>query len=333
MMGWQWLNPWALWLLLCLPVLLYTLDRRSKRRLPSISFSDLRLVAWSKATRPSYEQHLPLALLALALVLATLALARPRHGISKRSDKSKAGIDIMLCLDTSGSMQAMDLAPNRLTAALTVSKAFVEARPDDRIGLVVFAGQAVTQCPLTSDHSALLTYLDQVRIGATGTDGTAIGNGLATALNRLKKVQSKSKVVILLTDGRNNAGELDPLGAAKLAKSLGVRVYTIGAGKRGEAPMPVPDPFGFNRRVMVRVDIDEGTLQAIASETGGRYFRATDTEGLANVYEEINRLEKTDKPKEEIVEYRELYAYFLIPAIFLLAAHLWLRSVVWGELP
>lgn len=319
-MSLHWANAWALLLLLGLPALLYAQSRPSNRRLTSVGFSDLRLLSWSKSARPSYQGRLPLALLVLSLILAILAMARPQEGYTKHTI-TKSGIDIMLCLDTSSSMKAMDLTPNRLAAAIEVSKNFVEGRGDDRIGLVVFAAQAMTSCPLTTDHGAIGLYLDNVQIGITGTDGTAIGNGLATAINRLKKAEGKSKVIILLTDGRNNAGELDPMAAAKLAKTFGIRIYTIGAATRGAAPVPVTDPFGFKRQVNVRVDLDEETLQKIALETGGKYYRATDTQSLQEVYVEIDRLEKVEKPKVE-TEYFDLYLYLLIPATVLLALKL-----------
>lgn len=316
----HWAAPWALLFFPVIFALLYVQSRASRRRLPSIGFSDLRLIKWSRSARQSYQGWIPLALIALAIVCGILALARPQRGLAKRT-VTKAGIDIMMCLDTSSSMQAMDLLPNRLDAALEVSKQFVAGRPDDRIGLVVFAGQSMTACPLTHDHAALSLYLENVRIGATGTDGTAIGNGLATAINRLKKAEGKSKVIILLTDGSNNAGELDPIAGAKLAKTFGIRVYTIGAATRGEAPVPVNDPFGMRRQVNVKVDLDEDTLQKIAIETGGKYYRATDTQSLGSVYREINQLEKIEKPKQEI-EYQELYLMFLVPATILLAMKL-----------
>lgn len=329
----QFAQPWAFLLLLLIPLMVHSQLRSARRRLPSVGFSDLSLVRWSKACQPRYEGHIPLTLLALAFALGTVALARPQILEHRRSEIKQAGIDIMLALDTSSSMQAMDLLPSRMEAAVAVSKKFVEGRPNDRIGLVVFAGEAVTQCPPTTDHSALMTYLDSVRIGVTGTDGTAIGDGIATCLNRLKKAEGKSKIVVLLTDGRNNQGVLDPLAAAKLAKSVGVKVYTIGAAKRGAAPMQITDPYGMKRQVMVDVDLDEDLLTKIAEETGAKYWRATDTESLINIFSEINKMEKTEKPAEESVEHRELFIFLLFPAIVLLFSSIWFNTLVWGEVP
>lgn len=328
----RWAYPFVLWLLPLLFAFFWQQYRNSRRRLPAIAFSDVQLVKVAKSIRHRWEGHLPMSLIALAIVLATLALARPQHGLQRRVTTT-AGIDIVLCLDTSTSMQAMDLSPNRLQAALEVSQQFVEGRPNDRIGIVVFGGQAITQCPLTTDHGAVQTYLKSIQLGATGVDGTALGNGLATSLNRLKKADGKSRVIILLTDGRNNAGEMDPVAAAKLAKSLGVRVYTIGAATRGQAPVSVRDPLGFDRQVMVRVDLDEELLTKIATETGGKYFRATDTETLAQIFGDINRLEKTEKPRQEVTEYRELYHWWLMPAIFCLFGAMILEATLWRELP
>lgn len=325
-------DPWALALIPLLLLLLWTQSRRARRQKPALGFSDLNLVRWSKAARPQWEGHIPLALSALSMVLLAAALARPQMGLTTRQ-VSKQGIDIVLCMDTSTSMQAQDLLPNRMAAATKCAEEFVGDRPDDRIGVVVFGATAVTQCPLTTDHSAVQTILKGVRIGATGTDGTALGNGIATSLNRLKDTPGKSKVVVLLTDGRNNAGEIDPLAAAKLAKTLGVKVYTVGAGTRGQAPYNVQDPFGIARQVMVRVDIDEELLMKIANETGGKYFRATDAEGLSEVYREIDRLEKSDKPPQMVTDYHELYWWFLIPALVLQAGTLIASATVLQEVP
>ena len=329
----HWAQPWAFWLLPLALLLLYNQTRNSRRRLPTVGYSDLNLVKWSPACRSRYEGHLPMALLALAVLLAILALAKPQILVHQKNENKQAGIDIMLALDTSGSMRAMDLLPNRIQAAVAVSKKFVEGRPNDRIGLVVFAGESITQCPLTSEHSALTIFLDGVNVGATGTDGTAIGNGLANCLNRLKKAEGKSKIIVLLTDGSNNSGELDPLAAAKLAKAMGVKIYTVGAAKHGAAPFPMQDPYGLQRQVMIKCDLDEDLLKKMATETGGQYFHASDTESLGRIFDEIDKMEKTEKPKDEIVDQRELYVYFLLPAIALLFGSLWINTIVWGELP
>ncbi len=266
---------------------------------------------------------------ALALALLVVALAGPRLGRTKVKSYSE-GIDIVLALDISGSMRALDFPPgDRLEAAKDVAREFIEGRPGDRIGLVVFASNSYTQCPLTIDHEVLLRLLDDVQIGDI-KDGTAIGMAIGNALNRLKDIPGESRVVALLTDGMNNTGVLDPLTAASLARSLGVRIYTIGAGTKGKAPYPVEHPL-FGRRVeYVEVDLDEETLQAIADSTGGLYFRATDSESLSRIYDRIDALEKTRVEIEEYVEYQDLGAVMLWPALALLvlevlATSTWLR--------
>jgi Ca-activated chloride channel family protein len=327
-----WEHPYILLLLLLLPLLLWSQARRSHWRLPMVGFSDLRLVRWSSAVRQRYEGRWPLTLLCLALLGSLLAAAQPEHGIEQQNITS-AGIDIMLALDTSTSMEAMDLQPTRIGAAIQVSERFIEGRPNDRIGVVVFGGQALTVCPLSSDHAALNSYLENVKAGMTGVDGTAIGDGLATCLNRLKTSQAKSKVIILLTDGRNNLGEIEPLAAARMAQALGVRIYTIGAATRGEAPFQVRDPMGGVRQVLMQVDLDEDLLQKIATLTGGKYFRATDSESLSNIFNEIDQMEKTDTPKRQVVTYHQLYPWFLGPAMLALLALLLLDVTAWRELP
>lgn len=317
----HWAQPYALLFLLPLLACLWPTWKQSRRRRPALDWPQLDLLQGLPGVAPRYETFRPWSWLFLACLLGIVALARPQWGFEHKVQTTQ-GIDIILCLDTSTSMEAMDLTPNRLRAAIEVSKRFVQGRPADRIGLVCFGGQALTQCPLTSDHDTLVTYLDHIQPGQTGMDGTAIGTGIATSVNRLKKSNGKSKVIILLTDGRNNAGEIDPLAAAELAKTIGVRVYTIGAATRGEAPVRVRDPLGMDRQVMVRVDLDEDTLRGIADRTGGKFFRATDSKGLEGVYEQIDRLEKNDAPAQDRVEYRELYDWPLLIAILCLIVFL-----------
>ena len=324
-------TPAAFLLLPLLAALWWMSLRHGKSRQAALAFSDLDLVRIPGAIRPAWENHVPLALTALSLACLVVALARPQLGLSKQVVKSN-GIDIMLCMDTSGSMQARDLLPNRSAAATAVSQQFVEERPGDRIGLVVFSGQALTQCPLTTDHGSLLTALKGTKVGMTHTDGTAVGSAIATCINRLKDVPGKSKVVILLTDGSNNAGEIDPAAAAAMAAKYGIKIYTIGMGTDGPAPMPVQDALGGERTVMVRGDLDEASLQQIAATTGGTYFRATDIRDLQGVYGEINRLEKRDAPTAQVVHYQELYAWFLWPAVMLLGSSLLLEHSVLKEL-
>lgn len=320
-------------LLLPLPILLWWASTRlGAARRAAVGFSDLGLLDVTGAVRPSWETHAPLALSALALVLLVVGLARPQFGMSVQKTTSD-GLDIILCLDTSGSMKAEDLQPTRIDAARMVSKAFVRARPDDRIGLVVFAAVAFTQCPLTTDHEALERMLDTVSTKTTHTDGTAIGNALVTCVNRLKDVPGKSKVIILMTDGRNNCGEISPLDAAKLAAQFGIKIYTIGMGSQGDAPITVRDAFGNRETVRIRADLDVKTLQAIANATGGRFFRATDTGALAGVYNSIDHLEKRKAPETVVVGYHDLYPWFVLPALGLLALSAVLERTIWQEVP
>jgi Ca-activated chloride channel family protein len=319
---WLFAQPHALWLLLPLLLGLWPVLKSGRRRRPSLDWPCLSLVEGLPGVAHRSERMDPLCWIVLAFLFGVLALARPQKGL-EYTVQTAQGIDIVLCLDTSTSMEAMDLVPNRLAAAIQVSKAFIEGRVADRIGLVCFGGQAITQCPLTADHQTLLTYLEHIEPGQTGIDGTAIGTGIATSVNRLKRAKGKSKVIILLTDGRNNAGEIEPLAAAELAKKLNVRIYTIGAATRGEAPVKVRDPLGFDRQVMVRVDLDEESLTAIAQRTGGKFFRATDTEGLVEIFKQIDRLEKNDAPAQRQTEYRELYEWPLLLAILALMLFLW----------
>jgi Ca-activated chloride channel family protein len=268
---------------------------------------------------------------ALGMAFLVLALARPRMGHSYREQVTR-GVDIMLVVDCSGSMASEDFKPhNRLWVAKDVVKDFIQRRPDDRLGLVVFSGQAFTQCPLTLDHGILLTFVDRIALGMI-EDGTAIGNALATAVDRLRRSDAKSRIVVLLTDGQNNRGEVAPLTAAEIAKTFGVKVYTVGVGTRGFAMMPVEDPVFGKRYVQTQVDIDETTLQGVADRTGGRYFRATDAEKLKEIYGTIDQLEKTEVKTRERTDWNDRYAWFLVPGLALLLGlalldAAWLRSL------
>lgn len=325
-------TPYAFLLLPLLAALWWVNIRRGRVRQAAVGFSDIALVRVPGAVRPAWEDRVPIALTALALILLVGALARPQAGLTTQQVTSN-GIDMVLCLDTSGSMSAQDLLPTRVVAARKVSQQFVRERPNDRLGLVVFSGVAFTQCPLTTDHGALQTLLDGVKIGMTRTDGTAIGSAIATAINRLKDVPGKSRVIILLTDGSNNSGEIDPITAAKMAAKYGIKIYTIGMGTDGMAPMTVSDPLLGEQTVMVRGDLDEASLQKIADLTGGRFFRATDVDALAGVYAEINRLEKREAPKTEVVDFSELYPWLLLPALALLGLQAMLERTVLQEVP
>lgn len=325
-------DPIFLLFLPLLALLLWDNARRGRDRKPAVGYSDLALVRWSSATRHTWQDHLPLALSAMALVLLVVALARPQGPPIAQEAKS-TGIEVMLCLDTSGSMAAMDLSPNRLVAAQNVTLQFVSGRPGDRIGLVNFGGAAITQCPLTLDHASLKTMLGASRIGMTKVEGTAIGSAIATAVNRLKDTPGKSKIVVLVTDGKSNVGEIDPITAAKLATKFGVKIYAIGVGVEGEVPMPVEDPVFGRRTVAVQGDLDEPTLRKVAEVSGGRFFRATDNNSLTGIYREIDRLEKSELTGQETAEHEELYGWFLVPALTLLGVGLGLERTLLREVP
>jgi Ca-activated chloride channel family protein len=325
-------QPLVLLLLPLLFALLYDNVRRGRARKVSVGWSDLGLLRQSAALRPAWEEHLPITLTALSLALLIVALARPQAGLAMHTVTS-SGINIMLCVDTSGSMQAEDLQPSRVLAARNVSKDFVSGRPEDRIGLVVFAANPITMCPLTLDHTALHTMLDSVKAGMTKSDGTAIGNALATCVNRLKDVPGKSKAIVLLTDGRNNMGEIDPVTAARLAASFGIKIYTVGLGTHGPAPFPVNDPMFGPRTVMIEEDLDENQLSQIADVSGGKYFRATDTPSLQAIYKEIDRMEKSPVPRTQYLEYRELYGWLVLPALLMALAGGVLERTLLAEVP
>lgn len=280
-------------------------------------------------TAKVYLRHLPFVLRVVTIALIIIVLTRPQAINSWKTTESK-GIDIVLAVDISGSMLAQDLTPDRLTAAKKVASEFVTDRSNDKIGLVIFAGESFTQCPLTTDYKVLLNLLNEVKFGMV-EDGTAIGLGLANSVNRLKDSDSESKVVILLTDGTNNRGQIAPLTAADLARSYGIRVYTIGVGTQGTAPTPVQTPFGVKIQ-NVEVDIDEKTLTEIASITGGQYFRAEDNEGLSQIYEEIDEMEKYLINVQNVTRKEELYLPFALMALALIFIELllrrtWLRSI------
>lgn len=308
--------PWVALALLLVPALVYWHYRWRDAR-PSLLYSDVRPLARLRPSIWARLAGLPFALRVMALTLALLALARPQTGAS-REDVVSEGVDILLAIDVSGSMKTVDFKPeNRLHVAKQVVADFVRSRPHDRLGMVVFAARALTKCPLTLDHEVLLTLLEDVRIGSI-EDGTAIGTALATSVNRLKDSAAKSRILILLTDGVNNRGEIDPLTAAELARTFGIKVYTVGAGKEGYAPYPFEDPLYGTVYQEILVEIDEETLEKIAEITGGKYFRATDAESLARVYEEIDSLEKTEIEQRRYVRYTELAPYLLATALGLL---------------
>jgi Ca-activated chloride channel family protein len=322
--------PWVLYFLLVIPLMAVWYWLKGRNSQPSINYSSLGIFSGLKSTWRERLKHIPNILRMLAVALLIIALARPQSFQSGENIYSE-GIDIAMVLDISGSMLAEDLKPNRLEAAKKVIDDFVQARTSDRIGLVVFARDAFTQCPLTIDYSVLRNLLNEIKSGMI-EDGTAIGNAIANGVNRLKDSKAKSKVMILLTDGVNNAGEVDPISAAQIAREFNIRVYTIGVGTRGEAPYPVQTPFG-TRYQMVPVEIDENVLKEIAKTTDGEYFRATNNRKLEEIYNTIDKLEKT---KLEITSYRnakELYYSWLGSGIILLMLELGLSRTVLRKLP
>lgn len=262
--------PWILWLLLLIPVLGFVYWRRRRRMVAEVTFSSLKPFDHMPRSLRERVHDVPIALRLAALGLFIVALARPQS-ISSKENVSTEGIDIVLLLDISGSMLAEDFSPNRMEAAKQVAEEFINGRANDRIGLVIFSAQSFTQCPLTTDYPVLKSLLKEVKSGMIA-DGTAIGLALANGVNRLKDSKAKSRVMILLTDGVNNRGEIDPITAAKIAATYGIRVYTVGVGAQGEAPYPVETPFGIQRR-LIPVDLDEKTLTAVADMTSGKYYR------------------------------------------------------------
>lgn len=323
-------NPEWLWLLALVPLLGLGEWWRARRR-PGLRFSNVRLTAAVPASWAQRLRGLPTVLRMGVLVLGLLALARPQEENVVR-ERHAEGIDIMLVLDSSTSMRAEDFEPNRFQAAQAVAREFVENRFSDRVGLIVFAAQAYTQTPLTLDYDFLLRMLDEVQVGVIN-DGTAIGTALAMATNRLKDTAAESKVVILLTDGQNNRGEIDPATAAEVAASVGVRVYAIGVGAHGSAPFVVDHPFAGQRRQMMPVEIDEEMLHTVAEATGGRYFRAASKESLRTVYEEIDELETTEVEERIYTDYAERYPLFLWPAFGLLFAEVLLSTTALRRFP
>jgi Ca-activated chloride channel family protein len=303
-------SPYFFYLLLLLPVLIYWYWKRYRRQYVEMRISTLE--GFESAPR-SWRQRLRNLLFVfrmLVFILLVVALARPQT--SSRTEKhTTEGIDIILAMDISGSMLAEDFKPNRIDASKKVAMEFIDGRENDRIGLVVFSGESFTQCPLTTDHSVLKNLLKDIKSGMI-EDGTAIGMGLATSVSRLKDSKAKSKVVILLTDGVNNRGFIDPLTGAQIAQSFGIRVYTVGVGTMGMAPYPMQTPFGIQYQ-NVPVQIDEEVLQKISDMTGGKYYRATDNKKLRAIYQEIDKLEKS---KIETMEYRRKSEIFSTAALF-----------------
>lgn len=323
--------PDLLWLLLLLlPVVAIYVYRQVKGLEPYLVVSSVTPWLHKGGSLKKVARHIPFFLRVVALACIIVAIARPRSSSTFEKIDTE-GIDIMLALDVSTSMLARDFTPDRINAAKDIAIQFVAERPSDRIGVAVFAGESYTQSPLTTDRATLINLIKEIDCGII-EDGTAIGNGLATAVSRLKDSQAKSRVVILLTDGVNNAGEISPQMAAEIAKTYGIRVYTIGVGAMGTAPYPVQTPFGIELQ-QVEVKIDEPLLQKIAEETNGKYFRATDNTKLLEIYGEINKMEKNRTLVDSFPLYRELFMYFALVALAAIVLELILKLFVIKQLP
>lgn len=324
-------DPYFLLLLLLLPTLAWWRAARGGRTRAVMRYSVVERIVRADRRRGGRWRHAPFALRLLALALLLIAFARPQAGVTAENVATD-GIDVVLALDLSSSMLAEDLEPNRIGAARAVAADFVRGRRNDRIGLVVFAGEAFTQAPLTLDHGVVTTLIEELEVGVV-EDGTAIGMGVATAVKRLSDSAAESKVIVLLTDGQNNRGAIDPATAARMAQALDVRIYAVGAGTRGAAPVPVDDPLFGRRTVSMQVDIDDEALEEMASLTGGRYFRATDRESLERVYAEIDALETTEIELTSFTRYGELFPYPLGAGLGLLLLEAALGRTVLRRLP
>jgi Ca-activated chloride channel family protein len=323
-------NPGFLFLLLAIPLLAAWYFYRKKRYTADLQFSATEGFERVGHNLKFYIHHGLYVLRLFALVLLIIALARPQTSLS-RQDVTVEGIDLVIALDVSGSMLAMDFKPDRLEAAKDLAIEFIDGRPDDRIGLVIFSGETFTQCPLTTDHAVLKNLFRDIRSGMID-DGTALGDGLATAVNRLRSSKAVSKVIILLTDGVNNMGSLDPRSAAEIAKLYGVRIYTIGVGTMGQAPYPVQTPFGIQTQMM-EVKIDEPLLMEIAKGTDGKYFRATNNAKLRAIYQEIDQMEKSKIDVTEFRRKKEEFFPLVLLAFILIGIEMLLRYIYLKNIP
>jgi Ca-activated chloride channel family protein len=319
-------HPWVLFSLVIVPLLIVWYLRWSHKREGSIRFSSLSLIrtvsALSGKRKVNFLNFLTLSI----ILLLVLALARPRI-TSKESESSWDVVDIMLVLDISGSMRAEDFKPNRLEAAKLEALDFVSSREHDRIGLVVFAGESYLQCPLTVDNDVVTNILKQVTIIDEQHDGTAIGMALAMGINRLRDSEVENKVIVLLSDGSNNAGELDPITAARMATDYDITIHTIGIGRNGKVPFPTVDPFtGRKRLIYQEMEIDEETLLSLSKETSGQFSLANDREGLSVIFDELDKLERTEVSVTDYTDYREIFAWFLFPAVALAVSDRFIRQ-------
>lgn len=326
-------DPAYLLLLFILPAMVFWYLKGMRRSSGKMRYSDISILKRLGNSAKQRLRHVLFLLRILSITLIILALARPQSS-SKESEVSTEGVDIVLAIDVSTSMLAEDFKPNnRLEAAKQVAQEFVEGRTNDRLGLVIFAGESFTQCPLTLDYGVLLTLLQEQKVADRDWDGTAIGMGIVNAVNRLRDSKAKSKVVILLTDGENNAGSIDPITAARIAHTMDIKIYTIGAGTRGTAMYPIDDPILGRQYRPIQVRIDEETLTKIAGITGGKYFRATDAKKLKAIYTEIGEMEQTKIEVTEYTRYKEYFMYFLVTGILLLLFELILSNTYFKRLP
>ena len=308
-------QPYYLLLILILPLLVLWYFKKGQNQEATIRFSNLELISKSVIRNGKMKNMFFIIGRLFIMLLIIFALARPRLSDTIRESKTEI-VDILLVIDQSSSMLAQDFKPNRLEAAKEVAKKFIKDREGDRLGLIVFAGEPYIQCPLTRDINVLLEFTDKIEIIDREHDGTAIGMAIANSINRLRESDTKSKTIILLSDGSNNQGELDPITAAGLAAKFDIKIYTVAAGTHGLAPYPVTDAWGRQVIQKVQVDVDEESLKEIANITGGQFFRATDNKSLLKVYEEIDALERTEIEVKEYQNYTELYSWFTIPAAF-----------------
>lgn len=323
--GLEFANPEYFYLLFLVPLMILWYILRQKRQYPAINISTSEQFAKAPRTLRQYLRHLLFALRCIAVALLIVAIARPQTSSSRESINTE-GIDIILSVDVSTSMDAEDLKPNRLKAAKKTAEQFIAKRGNDRIGLVEFAGESFTQCPITIDHDVLISLLEKLQTGVL-EDGTAIGDGLATSVNRIKDSDGESKVIILLTDGRSNRGNISPETAAELARTFGIRVYTIGVGTQGQAPITVDTPYG-KRKMMMDVEIDEEVLQKIADITGGKYFRATSNKSLERIYDEIDEMEKTKIDVAVFSKKTEKFFWFVAFAAMALGLEMLFRYTI-----
>ncbi len=323
-------NPWILVLAILIPLAVWWQKRWGNRREGTIQLSCVQAVKNVAGLSGEWKLKLVRTIQMIVLSLLIMAMARPR-AVRDLTETSVNVVDINLVLDISSSMRAEDFKPNRLEAAKATARKFIEDREGDRIGLLVFAGESYIQCPLTIDYDVLLDLLDQVGIVDEAHDGTAIGMAIAHGINRLRSSDAKSRIMVLLSDGSNNAGELDPITAAGFAAEYDIKIYAIGVGSRGKAPFPVDDPVFGKRYVQVDVEMDEKTLQQLAETTNGQYFRATDEERLSEIYDEINSLERSEISVKQFREYRELFGWMLIPSVVIMLSMMFVNESIFRK--